>query len=66
MVDDRINAIIDANKFELYDSNVILRRTLREIDDLAARFDTFGDPGRTRTFIGDLRHLIAQTEEQTR
>ena len=50
---DRTNAIADANKIWLFDA-------LTEIRDLAARFDTFGDPGRTRAFIGDIAQIASR------
>src|SRR5689334_19744413 len=31
---------------------------IAEALDLIDRFDTFGDPGRTRAFIGDLRRIL--------
>lgn len=34
-----------------------LHAKLAEVRDMAARFDTFGDSGRTRAFVGDIARI---------
>lgn len=34
-----------------------LQNRLAEIQQMTARFDTFGDPGRTRAFMGDVAQI---------
>lgn len=61
-INDRTAAILDANKIELFDEVQTLRAALAEIQQMAARFDTFGDPGRTRAFIGDITRIAKRAE----
>jgi hypothetical protein len=49
--------MVDADLVELLQDYDRLREALTEVREMAGRFDTFGDPGRTRTFISDITQL---------
>lgn len=38
-----------------------LLKRLAEVGQMAARFDTFGDSGRTRAFVGDIARIAEAT-----
>lgn len=52
-------AVVQSRREQSEDARLaVLEQVVSEVRDMLCRFDTPGDPGRTRTFVSDLTRIV--------